>query len=485
MRSNLKVLVAAVAAVLVAPQVSMAAEDIDSQLQLMNERMSQLETQLQATQDELDASKSEVARQSDMIEKAGIEREAQSGLSAFLSETQFSGFLAASYTWNFNNPNVDNDHGTPSDVGVGDNIGTRNGENTGILRIVSPHHTNHNNFQVDQFFISMINPADAENRAGWGAELVWGAGADAQTSFGVLDDDEFVEGTGEVPHLYQAYVEYLWDIGEGVGMQLGRWEGVIGAESFRADRNFNVTRGVVWALQPVNHTGLRIRGDCECGFDWNLAVANSYSNTMVDQDNNKTFIGGIGWSNESVGVHLNGLYGGDVDEVFGNLALASGAPFPNGPNDDDDAVGLLDFVVNWDPVDTFSMWFNFDWYTTSQTSSFELNKMQGYAVAAAGRLAVTDAMGISLRGEYVLFDQIRRELTPGGGSVYNPTGDWQLWSITGTVDYALTDNLTAKGEVRYDWQRSMPGRDEFFVSERNGYSRNDQVLGVVQLLYRF
>ena len=74
MRSNLKVLVAAVAAVLVAPQVSMAAEDIDSQLQLMNERMSQLETQLQATQDELDASKSEVARQSDMIEKAGIER---------------------------------------------------------------------------------------------------------------------------------------------------------------------------------------------------------------------------------------------------------------------------------------------------------------------------------------------------------------------------------------------------------------------------
>ena len=86
MRSNLKVLVAAVAAVLVAPQVSMAAEDIDSQLQLMNERMSQLETQLQATQDELDASKSEVARQSDMIEKAGIEREAQSGLSAFLSD---------------------------------------------------------------------------------------------------------------------------------------------------------------------------------------------------------------------------------------------------------------------------------------------------------------------------------------------------------------------------------------------------------------
>ena len=100
MRSSMKILVAAAATLLVAPQFAMA-EDIEEQLRLMNERMGQLESQLQATQDELQESTTKVAAQQELIEKAGLQREAQSGLSAFLSQTQFDGFVAASYTYNF------------------------------------------------------------------------------------------------------------------------------------------------------------------------------------------------------------------------------------------------------------------------------------------------------------------------------------------------------------------------------------------------
>ena len=68
MRSSMKILVAAAATLLVAPQFAIA-DDIEEQLQLMNERMSQLESQLQATEDELQASKTEVAAQQGSEEK--------------------------------------------------------------------------------------------------------------------------------------------------------------------------------------------------------------------------------------------------------------------------------------------------------------------------------------------------------------------------------------------------------------------------------
>ena len=102
MRSNLRILVVAVAALLVAP-VAMA-DSVEDQLNQMNARMEQLENQLDATQDELDASKDEVERQQGVMEKAGLERQAQSGLSAFYQNVEISGHLAGSWFWNFNDP---------------------------------------------------------------------------------------------------------------------------------------------------------------------------------------------------------------------------------------------------------------------------------------------------------------------------------------------------------------------------------------------
>ena len=63
MRSMCRILVASAVAALAFPQLAMADQKIEEQLRLMNERMSQLEQQLGATQDELEASKNTVDRQ--------------------------------------------------------------------------------------------------------------------------------------------------------------------------------------------------------------------------------------------------------------------------------------------------------------------------------------------------------------------------------------------------------------------------------------
>ena len=102
MRSRWTVLAAA-AVIGVAPLPALAGDDVDAQLQQMNQRMQQMEEQLQATNEELAASKQRVEEQQSLIQDLDEDRQAASGLSRFLSETEFSGLVAASYTYNFKN----------------------------------------------------------------------------------------------------------------------------------------------------------------------------------------------------------------------------------------------------------------------------------------------------------------------------------------------------------------------------------------------
>src|SRR5262245_11797597 len=135
-----------------------AAEDVEEQLQKMNERMSQMEKQLQATNEELAASKQRVEEQQAVIKGLDSDRDASSALSKFLSETEFSGLVAASYTYNFKNFNN-------CANGRNGNSTTR-GENASIFGVVAPQHTNSNNFQVDQLAFRMKKTPTPESRAG-------------------------------------------------------------------------------------------------------------------------------------------------------------------------------------------------------------------------------------------------------------------------------------------------------------------------------
>ena len=178
------------------------------------------------------------------------------------------------------------------------------GINSGALGLTAPLHPNNNTFQVDQVWFGMRKPATAESRGGWAVDLVWGVGADnlgTPAASRILSPTQRrrIRGagrfaTGDLPHLYQAYVEYLAPIGGDILIKMGRFQTLIGAEEFRQDRNYNVTRGLLWALQPENHTGVTVGSDYDNGVTWTVGIANSYSATMADTDHEKTFIGQAG-----------------------------------------------------------------------------------------------------------------------------------------------------------------------------------------------
>jgi opacity protein-like surface antigen len=119
-----------------------------------------------------------------------------------------------------------------------------------------------------------------------------------------------------------------------------------------------------------------------------------------------------------------------------------------------------------------------------------------YGVAAGGRLAVTDRMGVALRYEWIEANDHIGCFAPSGPFFCGAVGqDAHLQEITGTIDYALTDNLTLKLEGRYDWFTSQRSSDNFFVASstpRTGgggdnarFTSEDQVLAIIQAIYKF
>ena len=488
MRSAGKTLAAAVATALFAPQLANA-DEVEERLQEMQQQMDQLEDRLTATTDQLEASTARVEQQQRVIERAGLDDpSAASRLTRFLESTKISGFIAASWNYNFNHPGT-SAIGVQAPGGVAMPADTVNGWNSGALGLTAPLHSNPNSFQLDQLWFSFEKPASDESRGGWAADIVFGTAADVANGWIWGGNDP--NNVGSLPHLFQAYVSYLAPIGSGVEIRAGRWATLLGAEPFRQDRSFFVTRGVVWSLQPVNHTGVLFSGDLGERFAWALGVANQNGNTMADTDNSKTGVGQIKWRGDTVTLALNGMIGGDVPAPL----PGAGNPGKSGIGRDSDFVGIVDLVATWDPSDELSAWANFDAIFTHNDG---LPHNNVYAVAVGGHLVLTEATGFSLRGEYVRgVDVFQGSPVVAGDPAYPglPTfagaTDIDLFSITGTFDHRLAENLTLRLEGRFDVADLDAFPDTFFVSDDDPssvpslYHREDQVLALVEVLYEF
>ena len=66
-----------------------------------------------------------------------------------------------------------------------------------------------------------------------------------------------------------------------------------------------------------------------------------------------------------------------------------------------------------------------------------------------------------------------------------------MFSITGTIDHRLAENLTVRLEGRYDRIYLHGGQNRFFVADKRPggvpslYRQPDQTLGMVEILYEF
>jgi hypothetical protein len=112
-----------------------------------------------------------------------------------------------------------------------------------------------------------------------------------------------------------------------------------------------------------------------------------------------------------------------------------------------------------------------------------------WALAIAGKVPLTDVFSAALRLEYLRdqnnwFGLLNGAGVPPLGS--NGEHHSEIYGATGTLAYELAENLTLKGEVRWDKvHESSGGFHEFASGASSGHGTEDQVVGVAQVVYAF
>jgi hypothetical protein len=452
----------------VAGEEAQSAQSNDVQAQL-----TQMQELVKGLQQKVDAQEEQLQHQNQLLQDAqrvvrADEQGSVSGLAAFLDSIDVDGAVIASYNYNFN---------TAADTFQNGSFG--DGGNAGASGLFMPFHRDANSFQVDQAWFGLGKPATEESRGGFRFDIGFGAFASVFGTGNVFNRASNSSDSTSDYVVDQAYVEYLAPVAK-IDLKMGKFDTPVGAENIRQWQNFNITRGILYTLlQPVNHVG--IIGTVPVGdmAEIGAGLVNSAGSIISapDDSNEKSYLATAKVGDQRANVRASFLYGSEPT-IATNFNQNPG--HANG-----DQVGLADVTAWFNPSDSISLWANYDYLFVEHTGYVA----QGAAVA--GRVALgmlgLDKAGVSVRGEYV-----QEKPSPGHGTLLigQTTGEARvsdIWSVTGTVDYALTDHLTVKSELRWDFLKNGGGSDEF--AEKDGgdvtFSSKDQLVWLLAAQYVF
>lgn len=488
-------------------QAAAAGTDVESELAEMREMVKGL-------QQKVDAQEEQLSHQGEMLEEAqqavrdDADDQSLSALSSFIESIEVDGHISGSYFYNFNQPD-----GRGGFFPLAPGLGGAGG-NQGVNGAFYPFHPDHNSFSVDQVWFGIGKPATEESRAGFRLDLLYGQTANflgqGGTSlplfvtggpgapflpFGPLLVGPGGIGPGGTPvtiaansrargdatsqvYIHQAYVEWLAPLGdEGVNVRFGKFATLVGAEVADTTQNYNITRGAVYnLLQPLDHVGLI--GSTQIG-PVNLAagIVNQGSSgfSVPDVNRAKSAIAQAGFGFDQGAVNVTLVYGSEM------------------PTNNHDQNGLIDVVATFDPMDNLSLWVNFDYaWADGRTALLipglgpRVNIAAGDAlgVAAAGRLGITEDLGAAIRLEYVR----DTDAFLGLGTGFSNS---EVYTATGTIDYALVENLLFRAELRWDRVTNKTSLGEFFVGAgantlfpARGFRRDQVTLGG-EVVYTF
>jgi len=256
------------------------------------------------------------------------------------------------------------------------------------------------------------------------------------------------------------------------------FETILGAEVADQSKNWNITRSSEWTLlQSIDHLGILASTKFgPIGFKAGIANSNSVLVSSPDVNSEKSYLGQIAFTpNDAFSVAGSILYGAEGPATI--------AGFPHTGTANGRRTGLFDLLANY-TGDHFSAWADADYTWLEQTQA------AAWALAVAGKVPITQALWTALRLEYL---RNRSGFIPIGTTTLippfppghtNPFQNSEIYRVTGTLGYLIAENLTLKGEVRWDQvvEEGLPTR-AFLTTTPHG--SNDQVVGIAQVIYAF
>jgi hypothetical protein len=245
----------------------------------------------------------------------------------------------------------------------------------------------------------------------------------------------------------------------------------------QTNKNFNVTQGLVWGLQPVTHTGIQAATQVtdEVGITFGI-VNDVYSDTSIDDSRDKAYYGQVAYSADMFGVSMGAIVGKNSN---GGLVTDGGGACNSG---DECSTSVFNVVATANPSDNVSLWADYTW--VRNFGSDIDSKGDAHGIAVAGRVAVTDSTGIATRVEYVRSDNNFNR------SLGNDPDTGEVVSVTVTGDHTLAEGLVFRLEGRVDTNMS---NGLYFANGSNGggggngglSGRTHQLVGLAELFYEF
>ena len=352
---------------------------------------------------------------------------------------KISGFVDVAYTQNFNNPNSDLNQGHIFD-------------------------TNANAFMPHLAQLMLERPADAGgsllDRAGFRARLNFGSDARvtrARTNYQTGTSNDEMD-------FQELYAEYIVPVGNGLKVQFGKINTLIGYEVINSWENANFSRSFMFGTgQAFTTTGVRFTYTFNPVVTASFGVVNGWDN-IDDNNRGKTIEYLVALTpHEKFGVSWYGSYGPEqANRQFGD-ATSGGAP--GNPSAKRFANGLI-FTLKPTDKDTVVL------------EPYYVNEASNPAVAANPNLKA-NARWNGLAG-YLIHDfdeqwsaRFRAEIFEDAGGSRLCTGTWNnaggtntcagatnttaatpvaqtVWEITPTLQYKPVPNLITRVEFRYD-----------------------------------
>ncbi|WNM63397.1 porin [Candidatus Nitrospira neomarina] len=359
---------------------------------------------------------------------------------AVLTKEDFKlyGYVAASYTQNFNYPK-------------------NSGANANQLRIFDG---DANSFRPNMaqlvFEKEGTNASNVVERAGFRIKLDFG------------EDAQFIGGrTGDDVDFQELYVQYVAPIGNGLDIRLGRMNTLVGYEVIESPFNLNYSRSWLFGLgQPFTTTGIRLFYPFTEKLSVAAGVISSFTGLTEDNNTAKSVEGLVSYRpTEALGLNVYGIVGKESS----NTRSGSGTRVLIGGYATFQATDQLGFVVE----------------------AYYANQENGSAISS-GRNARWDGVagyviydfneqwGLRFRGE--IWEDAGGDLsclgTAGSGGNANvcavsaPIAQ-TLWENTVTLQYKPTPSLITRLEFRYD-----KSNQNVFLDGRNTLTNNQQTLAV-------
>lgn len=383
-------------------------------LQKMQQRIDELEAKVQ----ELEAPAAAAGGTASVADLTSRVESLEGGLMDGLNGFQFGGLVYGSYNHNFNNPD-----------GRGNN-----------LRIFDQKH---NNFTMDLLQLEVSK--ETESGVGFYSVLDYGETAGLiQSNWG-----------GDLAHNFevqQAYMTYNFGIGNGVEMKFGKFATLLGGEVIESPYNPNVSRSFMFGYAiPFTHTGVLFSTALTDMVSLSAGVVNGWDN-VVDTNDSKTFLGSLGLEVGDLAWTFNGVFGAENED--------SGSS----------KTGVFDTVLTYTPMDNVDLLVNFDYGTASEVfdsgDDADWTGLSGIVTLGGAMLDAGLAdWSFALRGEW-FSDQ----------DGYRTGVAQDLWEVTGTLKWQMTENLQARLEFRHD-----ESTDNVF--EDGGSMKDDQDSMILEFAY--